>query len=154
MRRLGDDNPYESPKVSLLSGIAPTTPGWSTMAQHGTRTDARGRSHTAAFRRSFLAAFAHRISERLSEVADAEVATVVGERRVSDSGSESLSGSGVELVPLLEERREAVDDAVDQHFPYLRMKRASAVTDGEGWISGRAAVDRASLGGGQPVEGR
>lgn len=180
MRRIGVDNPYESPKVSLLAGIAAANYSrvvWSkelghvtvighaedldavetlftsllvqataAMAQQGKRVDARGRSRTAAFRRSFLAAFAHRIGERLREVAEEEVATVAGER--------SRESKGGELVPLLEERRDAVDETVDEHFPHLRARRTSAATDGEGWHSGTAAADRASLGRGPGVEGR
>jgi len=180
MRRVGIDNPYESPKVSLLTGIAAANYSravWSkdlghvtlighaedldavdalftsllvqataTLAMHGKRTDGRGRSRTAAFRRSFLAAFAHRISERLREVVDAEVATVAVERHVGSTGAE--------LVPLLEERRDAVDDAVDERFPHLRAARSTTVSDGEGWRSGRAAADQASLGHGRAVEGR
>lgn len=179
LRRVGIEGPYESPKVSLLSGIAAANAaravwtkdlGYATlighhddldavetlftsllvqattaMAQHGQRTDARGRSRTAAFRRSFLVAFAHRIGERLREVVDAEVATAAGERHGS---------TGTDLVPLLEQRREAVDDAVDEHFPYLRAARSTTVSDGEGWFSGQAAADRASLSGGGAVEGR
>ncbi|WP_114201410.1 DUF2786 domain-containing protein [Janibacter anophelis] len=179
LRRVGVDNPYEAPKVSLLSGIASANSAravWTkdlgyvtlighrddldavetlftsllvqataAMAQHGQRTDERGRSRTAAFRRSFLVAFAHRIGERLREVVDAEVATVAGER---------AGTTGADLVPLLEERREAVDHAVDEHFPHLRAARATTVSDGEGWFSGQAAADRASLTGGGAVEGR
>lgn len=179
LRRIGVDNPYESPKVSLLSGIASANYSravWSkdlghvtlighsedldavetlftsllvqattAMAQHGKQTDAYGRSRTAAFRRSFLMAFALRIRERLHQVADAEVAAVAEQRGES---------AGAELVPLLEERRDAVDDAVDEHFPHLRASRPTTVSDGEGWFSGQAAADRASLGAGQPVEGR
>lgn len=179
MRRIGVDNPYEAPKVSLLTGIASanyaqaiwtkdlgyvTLIGHSedldavetlftslliqattAMAQHGSRTDARGRSRTAAFRRSFLAAFARRIGERLREAAEAEVAAAAGER---------VGSSGAELVPLLQKRRDAVDDTVDEHFPRLRTARATTVSDGEGWFSGQAAADRASLGGSGEVEGR
>lgn len=180
MRRISVDNPYESPKVSLLAGIAAANCSrvvWSkelghvtvighaedlaavetlftsllvqataAMAQQGKRVDARGRSRTATFRRSFLAAFARRIGERLREVTEAEVATVAGER--------SNGSKGGELVPLLEERRDAVDDAVDEHFPHLRAQRSSAATDGEGWHSGTAAADRASLSGSASVESR
>lgn len=178
MRRLGVDNPYESPKVSLLAGIASANYSravWSkdlghvtlighpedldaietlftsllvqattTMAQQGTRTDARGRSRTAAFRRSFLVAFAQRIGERLRETSEAEVATAAAEQRES---------SGTDLVPLLEERRDAVDDTVDEHFPEIRAVRSSAATDDEGWFTGRAAADRASLSGSAEVRG-
>lgn len=51
----------------------------STMTRQGSRKDLAGRSRTAAFRRSFLTAFAVRISERLQEAADAEVSRAADE---------------------------------------------------------------------------
>lgn len=181
MRRIGVSAPYESPKVSLLNGIAAANRSraiWSqqlgfvtvighredldaietlftsllvqattTMTRQGTRTDELGRSRTAAFRRSFLEAFAVRISERLHEAAHDEVVKVTEEQRGG-------SGGGQALVPLLEQRREAVDQVVDEHFPDLRKKRPTTVSDGEGWFSGQAAADRASLSGAKSVDGR
>lgn len=181
MRRIGVSNPYESPKVNLLNGIAAANRAravWSkhlgfvtvightedldavetlftsllvqatsTMTRHGSRRDSSGRSRTAAFRRSFLTAFAVRIGERLHEAADAEVTRAAGE-------VEGHGGSGGQaLVPLLEQRRDAVDSLVDEQFPHLRQQRPTVVSDGEGWVSGRTAADRASLGVATPVEG-
>jgi hypothetical protein len=49
-------------------------------------------------------------------------------------------------VPFLAARREEVDHAVDGLFgSRLRTGRAARVTDAEGWASGRAAADLASL---------
>lgn len=178
-RRLGIDNPYESQKVSLLAEVARANrcrtiwtknlghvtlvghredraavetlftsllvQATQSMTHHGKRTDASGRSRTAAFRRSFLTAYAVRIGERLEEATRSEVRSAADEL--------DAAGSGQELVPLLERRRAAVDSAVDEMFPVLTAKRATTVSDAEGWHSGTAAADRASLAGAKAVEG-
>ncbi len=123
------------------------------VAQQGRRTDRRGRSRTAAFRRSFLTAFAVRIAERLEEVTDAEVAAASA-RRAAGVEEAGTPGSGQELVPLLQQRREAVDAAVEEMFPSLQTSRSPTVSDVEGWSSGQLAADRASLTGWQEVAGR
>ncbi|WEV77114.1 DUF2786 domain-containing protein [Janibacter cremeus] len=179
-RRLGVDNPYEMQKVVLLDKVADANrcrtvwsrdlgfvtlighredqvavetlftslliQATSTMTKQGSRTDRAGRSRTTAFRRSFLAAYAVRIGERLREATESEVRTMSEELGAT-------AGNGRELVPLLEERRAAVDDAVDEMFPALTTRRGPSVTDAEGWDSGTAAADRASLSGAEAVEG-
>lgn len=179
-QRLGVDNPYEMQKVILLDRVAAANrcrtvwsrelgfvtlighqedrlavetlftsllvQATSTMTKQGSRTDRAGRSRTTAFRRSFLSAYATRIGERLREATDSEVRTMSEELDASP-------GSGRELVPLLEKRRAAVDDAMDEMFPELTTHRAPSVTDAEGWQSGTAAADRASLAGAKSVEG-
>lgn len=176
-RRLGIDTPYESQKVALLAQVARANRcrtiwtknlGYVTlvghredraavetlftsllvqatraMTQHGKRVDAHGRSRTAAFRRSFLTAYAVRIGERLEEATRSEVHSAAEE--LSASGS----GRGQELVPLLEQRRAAVDEM----FPSLTAMKPTTVSDAEGWHSGTAAADRASLAGAKAVEG-
>lgn len=173
--RLGVDNPYDSLKVRLLSAVARANHCrvvWSkelgfvtlighredrqavetlftsllvqattAMTQHGSRTDGRGRSRTTAFRRSFLAAFTTRIGERLEDATAEEVQTAVTEME------DHSPSSGQELVPLIERREAAVDAAMDEMFPTLRTTRGPAITDAEGWDSGTAAADRASLSG-------
>src|SRR5699024_4387089 len=109
------------------------------VAQQGRRTDRRGRSRTASFRRSFLTAFA----ERIEEVTDAEVAAASA-RRAAGVEEAGTPGSGQELVPLLQQRREAVDAAVEEMFPSLQTSRGLTVSDAEGWSSGQLAADRAS----------
>ncbi len=180
-RRLGIDNPYESQKVSLLTEVARANRcraiwtknlGFVTlvghredqaavetlftsllvqatqaMTHHGKQVDARGRSRTAAFRRSFLSAYAVRIGERLEEATQAEVQSAADELSVAGSGR------GQELVPLLEQRRAAVDSAVDEMFPSLAAMKPTTVSDSEGWYSGTAAADRASLTGAKSLEG-
>ena len=174
-QRLGVEAPYESQKVALLAEVAAANrcravwtkdlgyvtvvgheedrlavetlftsllvQATSTLTQQGSRTDSFGRSRTASFRRSFLAAYAHRIGERLEEATATQVASVAGELGADGSGR------GRELVPLLEQRRAAVDAAVDEMFTDLRAHRSSAISDAEGWYSGTTAADRASLTG-------
>jgi len=168
-RRLMIDNPYEEPKASLLETIATanrcraiwhTALGMSTvvgfaadldavellftsllvqantaMLREGAKRDAHGRSRTRAFRQSFLISYAIRIGERLAEAAGhAEQAA-------------AAESPGHDLLPVLAARHRAVDEAMDTMFGdrltfYGRGKR---VTDSEGWYSGRAAADLATL---------
>ncbi len=112
------------------------------MLRAGAKQDAYGRSRTRAFRTSFLVSYAIRIGERLSAAAGhAEQEAVAEQRAAADA-----AGSGTDLVPFLAARHQAVDDAVDEMFgATLTRSRAVRVTDAEGWTSGRAAADLASL---------
>jgi hypothetical protein len=128
------------------------------MLHAGSRQDAYGRSRTRAFRQSFLVSYAIRIGERLSqatehatEEAAAEQETAAGQP-AGTAGAASARSAGVALVPFLAARREAVDDAVDEIFgDTLRRGRSVRATDAEGWASGRAAADLASLHNHAPV---
>lgn len=105
------------------------------MMAEGSRADFRGRSRTRAFRSSFLTAYAHRIGERLREVADAEM----------ESAAPAASIRGQALVPLMAARTEKVEQVVGEWFPRLQQKSTRSVRDAEGWHVGRAAADRARL---------
>jgi Protein of unknown function (DUF2786) len=168
-RRLMIDNPYEEPKASLLETIAEANRcrtiwhralGMSTvvgfpaaldavellftsllvqantaMLREGAKRDAYGRSRTRAFRQSFLIAYTIRIGERLTEVTTHTEQTA------------AAASPGRDLLPVLAARHQAVDDAMDKMFGdrlryYGTGKR---VTDSEGWYSGRAAADLATL---------
>jgi hypothetical protein len=87
-----------------------------------------GRARTRAFRRSFLAAYAVRIGERLTEITRAQAA-----------------GSAATLLPVLASRGEEVDEAVAELFPELSEYDVGAVTDAEGYASGTWAADQAGL---------
>ena len=108
---------------------------------------------TRAFRQSFLLAYAVRIGERLSEAADHAEHQAVAEQRAaggSAAGGRTADGGsarkGADLVPFLAARHRAVDDAVDEMFgSTLTRSRSVRATDAEGWNSGRAAADLASL---------
>ena len=167
-RRLPVDNPYESPKASLLQTVAKANRcrtiwhkelGMSAvvgfqadldavellftsllvqanaaMLRAGAKRDAYGRSRTRAFRQSFLIAYATRIGERLSQ------ATEHAEQQAA------TASSGHDLLPVLRARQQAVDDAVGEMFgDTLTSGRAMRATDAEGWYSGRAAADMATL---------
>jgi hypothetical protein len=126
------------------------------MLHAGSRQDAYGRSRTKAFRQSFLVSYAVRIGERLSQAAEhatqeaaAEQEAAAGQPAGAIAGA---SSAGAALVPFLAARRQAVDDAVDEMFGgTLRRGRSLRVADEEGWASGRAAADLASLHNRAPV---
>ena len=112
------------------------------MLRAGGKQDAYGRSRTRAFRTSFLVSYAIRIGERLSEAAEHAEREAVAEQH-DDAGR----GSGTDLVPFLAARHQAVDDAMAEMFAAAKLTRSRSVrvTDEEGWTSGRAAADLASL---------
>jgi hypothetical protein len=123
------------------------------MLRAGGKQDAYGRSRTRAFRTSFLVSYAIRIGERLSEAAGhAEEEAVAEQRAAAAAGGRT---GGTDLVPFLAARHQAVDDAVDEMFgDGLTRSRAVRATDAEGWTSGRAAADLASLHNHAQVGGR
>jgi hypothetical protein len=130
----------------------------SAMLHAGSRQDAHGRSRTRAFRQSFLLSYAIRIGERLSQAAEhatkeaaAEQEAAAGQPAGAVAGADSAHSAGA-LVPFLAARRKAVDDAVDEMFgDTLRRGRSLRATDAEGWASGRAAADLATLHNHPPV---
>lgn len=164
--RLGVEAPYEGPKAALLDVVASANHCRSVWSRHfgfatvlgfpadlaavevlftsllvqattamrlaGSRRDASGRTRTRSFRQSFLAAYAQRIGERLREAAGEAVAQAAAE-------------AGRDLLPVLAARDQAVEEKVGAMFPTLTLVGAGAVSNREGWISGRAAADRAVL---------
>ncbi len=122
------------------------------MIRAGGKKDAYGRSRTRSFRQSFLISYAIRIGERLAEAAVHAEQEAVAEQEAArrqpagDVPVGEAGGPGADLVPFLAARREAVNDAVDELFgSRLTTSRAVRATDAEGWASGRAAADLASL---------
>ena len=112
------------------------------MVRAGAKRDSSGRSRTRAFRQSFLISYGYRIGERLSEAADHAVRDAAAEQAARPGDG----SPGTDLVPLLAAREQAVDDTVEEMFGQaLTLTRAARVTDAEGWNSGRAAADLASL---------
>jgi hypothetical protein len=124
------------------------------MLYAGSRQDAYGRSRTRAFRQSFLVSYAIRIGERLAHAAEHATQEAAAEQEAAagqPAGAVAGAG-GTALVPFLAARQRAVDDAVDEMFgDTLRRGRSVRVTDAEGWASGRAAADLASLHNHAPV---
>ncbi len=123
----------------------------SAMLRSGGKRDGAGRSRTRAFRQSFLLAYAIRIGERLSEAADHAEQSAVAEQRAAAAEGDGAGGDvsarkGTDLVPFLAARHRAVDNAVDEMFgSTLTRTRPVRATDADGWNSGRAAADLASL---------
>ena len=122
------------------------------MLRTGGRRDGSGRSRTRAFRQSFLLAYAVRIRERLSEATEHAEQAAVAEQRAAAAGAaggtaDSVAArKGADLMPLLATRHRAVDDAVEEMFgSKLTRSRSVRATDPDGWNSGRAAADLASL---------
>jgi hypothetical protein len=106
-----------------------------TIGAAGPKVDARGRSRTRSWRSAFWAAYSQRIGQRLAEQSRATMAEVV-----ANHGSDAL--------PVLASRQRDVDDAVRRSFPRLRSRRTT-VSNGDGWVAGRAAAETASLGSGR-----
>lgn len=87
-----------------------------------------GQSRVRSYRQSFLMAYAHRIGERLAAVTESAV-----------------SEPDERLLPVLVDRRKAVDELFETMYPATRTKSYSA-NNAAGWGAGRAAADRADLG--------
>jgi hypothetical protein len=129
------------------------------MLRAGGKQDAYGRSRTRAFRQSFLVSYAIRIGERLAGAASHAEREAVAEQEATrqeatrqEAPQAGASTGGRDLVPFLAARHRAVDDAVDEMFGgNLKTNRAVRATDEEGWYSGRAAADLASLHNRTPV---
>ena len=125
------------------------------MLRAGSRQDAYGRSRTRAFRQSFLVSYAIRIGERLAEAADHATKEAAAEQEAAaaaGAAKDGASGTGTALMPFLAARQQAVDDSVDEMFgDTLKRGRPVRATDAEGWASGRAAADLATLHNRAPV---
>ena len=93
---------------------------------------AGGRRRTKTFRQSFLAAYAHRIGDRLARAAGTQVTD--------------------DLLPVLATREVAVTDRVDAMFPETTTTRLRGVTDEAGWTQGAEAADRAQVRARPPLD--
>ncbi|MER6569152.1 DUF2786 domain-containing protein [Streptomyces sp. NPDC001093] len=86
---------------------------------------AGGRKRTKAFRQSFLAAYAHRIGDRLAAAAETQV--------------------GQDLLPVLATREIAVTDRLERMFPETTTTRLRGVSDAAGWTEGARAANQAQV---------
>ncbi|WP_327402265.1 DUF2786 domain-containing protein [Streptomyces sp. NBC_01288] len=93
---------------------------------------AGGRRRTKTFRQSFLAAYAHRIGDRLARAAGTQVTD--------------------DLLPVLATREVAVTDRVDAMFPETTTTRLRGITDEAGWTEGAEAADRAQVRARPPLD--
>ncbi|MEU6774245.1 DUF2786 domain-containing protein [Streptomyces sp. NPDC046759] len=86
---------------------------------------AGGRKRTKTFRQSFLAAYAHRVGDRLAAAAETQVTQ--------------------DLLPVLATRQIAVADRLERMFPETTTTRLRGVSDAAGWTEGARAADRAQV---------
>jgi hypothetical protein len=100
----------------------------------GASVPAGSRQRSRAYRSSFLTAYAYRLDERLASVS-------------ADVTADVAASSGVDVLPVLADRRQVIDDAIDELFGELTSSRRRIPTDPAGWASGRRAADRARLRG-------
>lgn len=84
---------------------------------------AGGRRRTKTFRQSFWTAYASRLGEHLTAVAEEQVTA--------------------DLLPVLSTREVAVADHADRMFPETTRTRVRGATDIDGWRDGTSAADRA-----------
>ena len=94
---------------------------------------AGGRKRTKSFRQSFLAAYAHRIGDRLATAAEGA------------EGEVASAAPAGELLPVLAARDVAVNDHMERMFPDTVTTRLRGVNDAAGWQEGAAAADRAQV---------
>ncbi|MGW4893271.1 DUF2786 domain-containing protein [Kitasatospora sp. NPDC004240] len=140
---IGFDGDLDGVELLYTSLLVQAT---SAMQRAGSRQHLDGASRTKAFRQSFLVAYAARIRERLAEATERATSDAAAGRHVHEDGTEERQLPDERLLPALAARTRAVDDEVGRMFPKLVSQRVR-VSDGEGWAAGRAAADRAALGG-------
>lgn len=102
------------------------------MLNHGSVTNPWGENRTKSFRRSFLAAFASTIAERLEE-----------NRLVATETADEATGGSV--LPVLVDRSDRVDERVGELFPQLGTLRLS-VSNSAGVRAGHDAGAQADIG--------
>ncbi|MGW4495063.1 DUF2786 domain-containing protein [Streptomyces sp. NPDC004376] len=95
------------------------------MAKAEAAQRAGGRKRTKTFRQSFLAAYAHRVGDRLAAVAETQVTQ--------------------DLLPVLATRDIAVTDRMERLFPETTTTRLRGVSDAAGWTEGARAADEAQV---------
>jgi hypothetical protein len=166
-RRIGIDNPYESPKAMLLSAVAGANRcrtawsrdlGFSTVVGFPADLDAvevlftsllvqatgsmmHAGSRTDGYGRSRTRSFRQSFLTAY--------ASRIGQRLAETTGAQTAQAatepSGRNLLPVLAARSDAVDQAVSAMFPGMKNHSMASVTNREGWFSGLSAADRAAL---------
>lgn len=107
------------------------------MLREGAKHHADGSSRTRSFRNTFLQAFAVRIGERLAEATAAETTAAASSSR--------------SLLPVLAQREQAVEHELHRIAPNIKQRKIRVANDAEGWHSGSAAADLASLASEKPL---
>ena len=118
----------------MTASSAQRTCGRRVAVHLGAAERAAGRRSTSrSFRRAFPLGCAGRIGERLTSARERATAAAAAEQ-------------GVDLLPVLRSRQEAVDDASTELFPRVRSIRSRSSMDAGGYWAGRAAADSADVG--------
>jgi hypothetical protein len=99
------------------------------MLRAGRQISSHGQSRTRSFRQSFLLAYATRIGERLDDTRASVTTAAEHDAR---------------LLPALAAGNRAADELTNRLFPSIT-HRPLAVSNGAGWVAGRAAADLAHL---------
>lgn len=121
---VGDEVDLESVELLSTSLLVQAT---RAMVAIGGRAGKGSEARSRPFRKSFLVAYAMRIGERLNDT------PVVSDER---------------LLPVLADRKKAVDTLFDEMFTRTRTSRVT-VRSAAGWGAGRAAADVADIGTGR-----
>lgn len=124
---VGDEVDLESVELLSTSLLVQAT---RAMVAAGGRASKGSEARSRPFRKAFLVAYATRIGERLASAAD--VPEVSDER----------------LLPVLADRKKAVDTLFDEMFTRTKTSRVT-VRSAAGWGAGRAAADVADIGTGR-----
>ena len=93
-------------------------------------------ARSRGFRSAFIAAYAHRVGERLAEIN-------------RDVAASAETESGRSVLPVLAARSQVVEAALGEMFGRLGRARTSRSVDAAGWTGGRRAADRARLTSGE-----
>jgi hypothetical protein len=166
-RRIGIDNPYETPKALLLGAVAEANRcrtvwsrelGFSTVIGFPADLDAvellftsllvqattammQAGSRTDGYgrsqTRSFRKSFLTGYASRISQ----RLAEATG----AQTTKAATEPAGRNLLPVLAARSEAVEQTVAAMFPEMTHHVVRSVTHTEGWFSGLGAADRATL---------
>lgn len=178
-RRIGVDNPYETPKTMLLEAVARANRcstvwsrhlGFATVVGFPADLDAVEVLFTSLLlqaTRAMTAAGARTSGDGRSRTRAFRSSFLmayagrIGERlaeatrgTVESAARESAASGGRDLVPLLAARSEEVERSVQALFPHLVHRPVRSAGDHEGWYSGRAAADLADLGNRPALEPR
>lgn len=170
-RRIGVDNPYESPKAHLLTAVARANGCrmvWTRELGFGTvigfDADLEGveilytsllvqatRAMTSAgsrvdqrgrsTTRAFRSSFLLAYATRIGQ----RLEEVAAAEQSAAAAEITSAGGGQALVPLLAAREAQVESAVSGLFPRLKTSRTRAQFHAEGWHTGTAAADQARL---------
>ncbi|MEU0883806.1 DUF2786 domain-containing protein [Lentzea sp. NPDC005914] len=127
---VGDEVDLESVELLSTSLLVQAT---RAMVAVGGGAGKGSEARSRPFRKAFLVAFASRIGERLAAVPDVSDAPALADER---------------LLPVLADRKKAVDTLFEEMFTRTRTSRVT-VRSAAGWGAGRAAADTADIGTGR-----